>query len=60
VMAGAAYLFAPRVAYDYGEGPNMGESFMASGTRHSSRHPRMAPRFRTGVGPGGAGPGRRR
>jgi hypothetical protein len=31
VMAGSAYLFAPRVAYDYGEGPNMGESFYGVG-----------------------------
>lgn len=31
VMAGGAYLFAPRVAYDYGEGPNMGESFYGIG-----------------------------
>jgi hypothetical protein len=31
VMAGAAYLFAPRVAYDYGEPPNLGESFYGIG-----------------------------
>jgi photosystem II stability/assembly factor-like uncharacterized protein len=31
VMAGGAYLFAPRVAYDYGESPNMGESFYGIG-----------------------------
>lgn len=31
VAAAAAYLFAPRVAYDYGEGPNMGESFYGIG-----------------------------
>jgi hypothetical protein len=31
VMAGGAYLFAPRVAYDYGEGPNIGESFYGIG-----------------------------
>jgi hypothetical protein len=31
VLAGGAYLFAPRVAYDYGEPPNMGESFYGIG-----------------------------
>jgi photosystem II stability/assembly factor-like uncharacterized protein len=31
VMSGAAYLFAPRVAYDYGEPPNLGESFYGIG-----------------------------
>jgi photosystem II stability/assembly factor-like uncharacterized protein len=31
VMAGGAYLFAPRVAYDYGEPPNLGESFYGIG-----------------------------
>ena len=30
VMAGT-HLFAPRVAYDYGEGPNLGESFYGIG-----------------------------
>jgi hypothetical protein len=30
-MAGGAYLFEPRVAYDYGEPPNMGESFYGIG-----------------------------
>ena len=31
VMAGGAHLFEPRVAYDYGEGPNLGESFYGIG-----------------------------
>ncbi|HEX6315507.1 MAG TPA: hypothetical protein VFZ73_11635, partial [Gemmatimonadaceae bacterium] len=34
VMAGPAYLFAPRVAYDYGEGPNLGESFYGIGHKN--------------------------
>src|SRR5687767_10424286 len=34
VMAGGAYLFAPRVAYDYGEPPNLGESFYGIGHKN--------------------------
>ena len=48
VMASATHLFAPRVAYDYGETANMGEPCMASATRpSSSRTRRTAPRSRT-------------
>ena len=48
VMAGNAYLFAPRVAYDYGEPPNMGESANGIGhkTFQTSRARRTAPRSR--------------
>ncbi|HEX9563800.1 MAG TPA: hypothetical protein VF981_07505 [Gemmatimonadaceae bacterium] len=33
VVSSPAYLFEPRVAYDYGEGPNMGESFYGVGQK---------------------------
>jgi hypothetical protein len=33
-IAANAYLFEPRVAYDYGEGPNMGESFYGIGHKN--------------------------
>ena len=64
VMAGAAYLFAPRVAYDYGEGPNRGESFYGIGhkTFQSPSPPHGAEiSYRVGAGAapaagGGGGP----
>jgi hypothetical protein len=34
VVAANAYLFEPRVAYDYGEGPNLGESFYGIGHKN--------------------------
>ena len=55
VMAGGAYLFAPRVAYDYGEPPNMGESFYGIGHKSfQSPSPPHGAEISYRVGAGGA------
>ncbi|NUQ12993.1 MAG: hypothetical protein HUU26_11830, partial [Gemmatimonadaceae bacterium] len=62
VAAAPAHLFAPRVAYDYGEGPNLGESFYGIGhkTFQSPSPPHGAEiSYRVGAGappPAGAPP----
>ena len=55
VMAGAAYLFAPRVAYDFGEPPNVGESFYGIGHKTwQSPSPPHGAEISYRVGPGAA------